>query len=191
MTTAPRPARALRPVVDETAEAARAMDSLRRVVHALNIATRASERAFGVSAAQLFVLRQLAVRSGQSLSDLAARARTTPSSISEVVARLVRRGLIERRPSTDDRRRAELSLTDRGRTTLAKAPETVQERLLLGFDQLDGSSRAALADLLEVWLTASGLDNVAPALFFEPSPRAGNANRVELPSSVDPAEPDD
>jgi DNA-binding MarR family transcriptional regulator len=149
------------------------MDSLRRVVHALNIATRASERAFGVSAAQLFVLRQLAARSGQSLSDLAARTRTTPSSISEIVARLVRRGLIERRPSEDDRRRAELSLTDRGRTTLAKAPVTIQERLLLGFDQLDGTSRAALADLLEAWLTASGLDDVAPALFFEPSPPAG------------------
>ena len=156
---------------DPQSEAARAMDSLRRVVHALNTATRASERAFGLSAAQLFVLRQLSSMSGQSLTDLAVRTRTTQSSISEVVARLVRGGLIERQPSKADRRRAELSLTVAGRKTLAAAPETVQERLLRGFEQLDATSRTALAGTLESWLTASGLDDVTPALFFEPSPR--------------------
>jgi len=158
--------------VDPKSEAARTMDSLRRVVHALNISTRASERAFGLSAAQLFVLRQLAAKSGQSLSELAARTRTTQSSISEVVARLVRRRLIERQPSKDDRRRAELSLTAAGHAMLAGAPESVQERLLRGFEQLDAESRTALTETLESWLTASGLDDVTPALFFEPPPRA-------------------
>jgi len=170
----PRVKRRSEPVtIDHRAEqptdAARAMDSLRRVVHALRIATRASEGAFGLSAAQLFVLRQLSVMSGQSLSDLAARTRTTQSSISEVVARLVRNGLVSRTPSSKDRRRAELSLTAAGEAVLANAPETVQERLLRGFESLDERSRRTLVDDLESWLTASGLDDVAPALFFEPS----------------------
>lgn len=157
---------------DEAAtESARAMDSLRRVVHALRVATRASERAYGLSAAQVFVLRQLATTSRQSLSDLAARTRTTQSSISEVVARLVVRGLVTREPSAEDRRRAELSLTAAGHAMLASAPETVQERLLRGFDQLDQQSRTTLAENLESWLAASGLDDIAPALFFEPSIR--------------------
>lgn len=151
----------------EPSDASRAMDSLRRVVHALRVATRASERAFGLSAAQLFVLRQLSVAPGQSLSDLALRTRTTQSSISEVVARLVQRGFVAREASKQDRRRAELSLTIAGQAVLAKAPETIQERLLSGFGQLDEPSRRALADTLESWLTASGLDDVEPALFFE------------------------
>jgi MarR family transcriptional regulator, organic hydroperoxide resistance regulator len=150
-------------------DAARAMDSLRRVVHALRIATRASERAFGLSAAQVFVLRQLSVTSGQSLSDLAARTRTTQSSVSEIVARLVQAGLVSRVPSSRDRRRAELSLTAAGEAVLVNAPETVQERLLRGFESLDERARQGLADGLESWLTASGLDDVAPTLFFEPS----------------------
>ena len=150
-----------------TNDASRAMDSLRRVVHALRVATRASEREFGLSAAQLFVLRQLAAASGQSLRDLALRTRTTQSSISEVVSRLVQRGLVARRPSEQDRRRAELSLTATGHAMLAQAPETVQERLLRGFDALPERERTALADHLESWLSASGLDDVAPALFFE------------------------
>jgi DNA-binding MarR family transcriptional regulator len=150
-------------------DAARVMDSLRRVVHAIRVATRASERAFGLTTAQLFVLRQLSAAPGQSMSDLAARTRTTQSSISEVVARLVGRGLVARDLSKDDRRRAVLSLTAPGRSMLETAPETIQERLLRGFDQLDEATRTALADHLEAWLTASGLDDVSPTLFFEPS----------------------
>jgi len=150
-------------------DAARAMDSLRRVVHAIRIATRASERAFGLSTAQLFVLRQLSAASGQSLSDLAARTRTTQSSVSEVVARLVRNGLVSRAPSSIDRRRAVLSLTAAGESILANAPETIQERLLRGFASLDEGTRQTLADNFESWLTASGLDDVNPTLFFEPS----------------------
>ena len=150
----------------EPSEASRAMDSLRRVVHALRVATRASERAFGLSAAQLFVLRQLSLAPGQSLSDLALRARTTQSSISEVVSRLVQRGFVARAASRRDRRRAELRLTPAGQAVLAKAPETIQERLLRGFGQLDETARRALADNLESWLAASGLESVEPELFF-------------------------
>jgi DNA-binding MarR family transcriptional regulator len=147
------------------------MDSLRRVVHALRVATRASERELGISAAQVFVLRQLSAASGQSLRDLALRTRTSQSSISEVVGRLVQRGLVAREPSRQDRRRAELSLTAAGVATLETAPETVQERLLRGFDSLRDRERSELADHLESWLAASGLDDVAPALFFEKNPR--------------------
>ena len=147
--------------IERQTDAARAMDSLRRVVHALRIAARASERAFGLSGAQLFVLRQLSVTSGQSLSDLAARTRTTQSSISEVVARLVRNGLVSRAPSSIDRRRAVLSLTAAGETILANAPETIQERLLRGFESLDEGTRRSLADNFEAWITASMTLNAA------------------------------
>jgi MarR family transcriptional regulator, lower aerobic nicotinate degradation pathway regulator len=160
--------------MERQTDAARAMDSLRRVVHALRIAARASERAFGRSGAQIFVLRQLSVTSGQSLSDLAARTRTTQSSISEVVARLVRNGLVTRAPSSIDRRRAVLSLTAAGETILANAPETIQERLLRGFESLDEATRRTLAHTFESWLTASGLDDVAPALLFEPMTASGS-----------------
>jgi DNA-binding MarR family transcriptional regulator len=176
--------------VERPTDAARAMDSLRRVVHALRTATRASERAFGLSAAQLFVLRQLSVTSGQSLTDLAARTRTTQSSISEVVARLVRNGLVSRTPSAKDRRRAELSLTAAGEAVLANAPETVQERLLRGFESLDERTQRTLVDSVESWLTASGLDDVTPALFFEPS-RGARRREGLSPSQLEETAADD
>ena len=163
--------------MERPTDAARAMDSLRRLVHAVRIATRASEHAFGLSTAQLFVLRQLSATSGQSLSDLARRTRTTQSSISEVVARLVRNGLISRAPSSIDRRRAVLSLTAAGESILANAPETIQEQLLRGFESLDEEKRRSLADDFESWLAASELDEIPPTLFFEPADGQTQAGR--------------
>lgn len=143
------------------------MDGLRRIVHALRTASHASERSFGLSTAQLFVLRQIALAPGQSMSDLARSTRTTQSSVSEVVGRIVRHGLVDRCPAPSDRRRAELTLTASGAAVLARAPETVQERLLAGFARLSDADQHALADGMQAWLAASGLDAVEPVLFFE------------------------
>jgi DNA-binding MarR family transcriptional regulator len=149
------------------ADAPRAMDSLRRLVHALHVATRGSERSVGLSTAQLFVLRQIALAPGQSMSEIGVRTRTTQSSVSEVVGRLVQRGLVTRRPAAADRRRAELRITPQGEAILARAPETIQERLVAGLGRLGASERRALAATLEAWIAASGLEEVQPVFFFE------------------------
>lgn len=149
--------------------AGRVMDGLRRIVHALRAGTSASQRTVGLSSAQLFVLRQLHAEPEHSLRDLARRTRTTQSSVSEVVGRLLKRGLVARTPSSKDRRRAVLTLMPAGRALLATAPETMQERLVAGFSRLEPIAQRALAESIERWLTVSGLADVAPTFFFEPN----------------------
>lgn len=148
--------------------ASRAMEGIRRLVRAIRVSSTASERAVGLSAAQLFALRQIALRPNQSLNELAKRTLTTQSSVSEVVTRLVDQGLVARNTSALDRRRAELSLTDEGRKVLARAPETVQERLVSGYGLLEPEQQAMLAVGLESWLSASGLSETPATMFFEP-----------------------
>ena len=155
--------------------ATRTMDGLRRIVHALRVATRASQQSVGVSSAQLFVLRQLDTAPDQSLGDLAGRTRTTPSSVSEVVSRLVRLGLIARTTSERDRRRAVLTLTASGSALVASAGETIQDRLLAGFAKLNDAEQQRLAESLEAWVAASGLAENAAPLFFETSREAPTA----------------
>jgi DNA-binding MarR family transcriptional regulator len=149
------------------------MDALRRLVRALHVSTHALERDFGISAAQLFVLRQLAVTPRSSLGEVAARARTSQSSASEVVTTLAKRGLVARGRASEDRRRAALTLTAKGRAILERAPTTVQEQLLAGFERLDALRRRALLDGLESWLAESGLADVPSTMFFESSGAKG------------------
>lgn len=152
-------------------EVARIMDGLRRAVRALRAGNVDAERTLGVSAAQLFVLRQIGGAPGLSVAELAARTHTAQSSVSEVVARLVSDGLVAKAASEQDRRRATMTLTAQGKSVIRRAGRTVQERLIAGLAELPADDRARLADLVDEWLRAAGLDDVPATMFFEPAAR--------------------
>ena len=144
------------------------MNAVRQIVRALRTAQAASERDLGVSAAQLFVLREIDKSGAPTIGQLASRTATCQSSVSEVVARLASHDLVVRDRSTTDRRRASITLTRSGRALLARSPETVQERLLSAFQRLTSDRQELIADGLEEWIREAGLSDVATSMFFEP-----------------------
>src|SRR5579872_4455475 len=121
-----RPSRTRVPAAD----AAAVMNSLRRVVRALRLWAQESERVFGLTSAQLFVLQILAEEPALTLTDVASRTLTTKATVSVVVKRLVSRGLVRRRPSPHDRRSVHLALSAEGRRELERGPESPQGRLI-------------------------------------------------------------
>ena len=63
-------------------------------------------------------------------SDLAGRLSVSRPSITALMAGLITRGLVERRPATADGRRVHHHLTDTGRDTLQRADQAVGDRLV-------------------------------------------------------------
>ena len=63
-------------------------------------------------------------------SDLAGRLSVSRPSITALMDGLITRGLVERRPDTDDGRRVHHHLTDTGRDTLQRADQAVGDRLV-------------------------------------------------------------
>lgn len=143
------------------------LDGVRHVVRVLRVSARAAERRVGVSGAQLYVLHQLAERPAASLNALAARTHTHQSSVSVVVARLVRQGLVERRVSAADGRRIELALTAAGRGVVRRAPAAAQERLVVALRRLPAAERAQLAEGLSRLVRSLGVAGQTPGMFFE------------------------
>lgn len=165
------------PDPDRGADARAAMDALRRLVRALRVSTRAAEREHQISAAQLFALRSIAAEPGVALGELAGRTYTRQSTASEVVARLVGQGLVERRADPVDARRRTLHLTPAGRGVVRTAQRTVPERLVEALERLPATERAALADGLTRWVAAAGLETVVPTMFFEARGTSGPTRR--------------
>lgn len=154
------------------------MDALRRLVRELSGSARGLPVGARVSGAQRFVLRQIEAAPGISLTDLAQRTLAGQSTVSEVVARLVARGLVSRRPRPDDARSAGLTLTASGRRLVADGAPTAQERLAAGLERLGAAGRTRLARGLEQWLDAAGLAGGPAPMFFEATGRArGRATR--------------
>ena len=148
-------------------ELARALNAVRRMVRGLRSAAEAIERELSVSAAQLFVLRELADFPDQSVKDLAAVTMTTHSTVSQVVSQLIAKGMVTRTPDPADGRRAVLRLTRAGINLVNRAPRVIQADLIEGFSTLRQAERRALANGLEKWLDASGLARVPSRMLFD------------------------
>src|SRR4051812_43415473 len=78
------------------------LSAIRRLVRALHASHRDAEQRWNVSAAQLLVLDKLSDAPAHSVNELAERTLTHQSTVSVVVARLVRRGLVRRQRSSLD-----------------------------------------------------------------------------------------
>lgn len=144
------------------------MDNLRRIVRAL----RSSHRAAGhltLTGAQLFVVKVLGEASRPlSVNELAEATGTTQSTVSAVTARLVERRLIKSERAVEDGRRAELSLTARGRTLHRKSPSTVaQLRLAEALKNLPLQDARTLQRLLEVIVSEMGIGEEPPGMMFD------------------------
>jgi MarR family transcriptional regulator, lower aerobic nicotinate degradation pathway regulator len=154
------------------------LDAVRRLVRALRLSNQEAERRVGLSSAQLFVLNTLGGCDRLALKQIAALTATDQSSVSVVVGRLVKRGLVSRRRSADDGRRLELALTAKGRTLLRGAPaRLVQHDLVLAIEQMSMANRRTLALLLARLVTAMGGVTGAPEMFFEPGQRSGRRGK--------------
>jgi DNA-binding MarR family transcriptional regulator len=90
------------------------------------------------------VLGRLDREGPQSVSDLAAVERVRPQSMAQVVGELEADGLVSRRPDPDDRRRALVGLTERGRATLGEDRSHRVGWLVSAIEELPASERDVL-----------------------------------------------
>jgi DNA-binding MarR family transcriptional regulator len=152
---------------DEQVDVEPVFNALRRIVHTLHGAARETERRLGVTGAQLFVLTQLGTTPSLSINALAERTMTHQSTVSVVVRRLVQRKLVKKVRAADDARRVELTLTAAGAALLREAPEVMQVRLARAIGELAPADRDALGRGLHQLVTALGVGDAPPAMFFE------------------------
>lgn len=155
-----------------------ALKELRRLVHGIRIASHAVERTWGITGAQLFVLRELSLEAGVSIRRLSERTMTDPSSVSVIIARLVERGLVTNVRDAADRRRRVLSLTKKGNQLLSRAPAPYQGRLIAALRELPPSRLAQLAATLSSVSDALGISHVGTPMFFEAEGRKERKTRV-------------
>src|SRR5262249_1544527 len=89
------------------------------------------------------------------------------STVSVVVKRLVRAGLVSRSASPEDARSMQLALTKRGERLLERAPLAGQDRLIQGIERLSLAERRKLAGSLHAGGNAMQIADDPPQMFFE------------------------
>lgn len=94
--------------------------------HGLQLVSKRMEAERGVTGQQRLMLRIVGQHPRLSPSQLAATMHLDPSTVTGIVKRLEKRGLVKRLPDPGDGRRVIIGLTEQGRRVNASAVRTVE-----------------------------------------------------------------
>ncbi len=156
----PQRARAQSPLIQEC------MQSLRRIVKALENYSRSVEKHFDLTGPQLWALWELGHSGPMALKDLAAHMHLESSTVVGVVDRLVAKGLLVRKPDPSDRRKISLEPTTQGMEILAAAPHPAQGHLLAGLESLERETVLSLHRALKTLETVLEAEKLEAPFFF-------------------------
>ncbi len=122
-----------------------------RVSTRIRLSVAEKLKGLGISVSQCDILTTLTEVDGLSQKDLAARLYVTKGNISGLVDRLVEAELVERRPTTADRRSHTILLTPAGRRVAAQGIAIQRDFVARTFGRLPIEQRLAFeATLIEL-----------------------------------------
>jgi DNA-binding MarR family transcriptional regulator len=110
--------------------------------------TKSLARQHGLTGPQVTALKILEGLGQLSLSELSARMSAKNSTITGIVDRMERDGLVRRERSEDDRRVVHIRATDRGRAIAAAVPVTAMEMFGRALRSLSARDRRELTRIL-------------------------------------------
>jgi DNA-binding MarR family transcriptional regulator len=141
--------------LDDEPEPLRHLGHLLRRAQQLHLAAWQRDVSRDITSVQYAVLTVLERLPGSSQASLGAELDLDRSTIADLVARMTRRGLIERAQDPDDRRRNVLQLTDEGRARVAELRPRVDglETVLAG--DLSAGDRRELRRMLRTMLAGA------------------------------------
>jgi len=164
--------------------------SIRRIIRAIDLQSRRLQDQHKLTGPQLATLRGAEKLGEVSISSLARAVHLSQPTVSGILNRLERRGLVVRKRSAGDRRSVVIKVTEEGLRVLDEAPSLLQDRFRTELARLEGWERHWMLAALEriaSMMDAEGID-AAPILEVGPvSQPAEEASRVDLrPEDGDP-----
>ncbi|QFT81670.1 putative HTH-type transcriptional regulator YusO [Roseovarius sp. THAF27] len=140
--------------------------ALRRILRATDRFGREVKESAGVTPAQFRVLQIIGETGQATATAISSRMRVTQATVTSLVDKLVGEGMVLREKSTRDRRQTNIHLTTKGRETLSRAPDPLQQRFVRKFSVMEDWEQAMLVSSLErvaAMLDADEID-AAPVL---------------------------
>jgi MarR family transcriptional regulator, organic hydroperoxide resistance regulator len=142
------------------------VDGLRRIVRAIELYSQEVYKGFGLTGPQLWALKTLSRRGPLATTDLAKALAVQPSTLSVLVDRLERRGVVRRNRPREDRRFVEVALTTKGAALATRAPEPAQGRLLHGLQGLPQRELRAIRSTVDRLVAMMEASDVEARFFF-------------------------
>lgn len=110
--------------------------SLRKITQAISLHSHDLSRRYGLTGPQLVILNEIANHESISVTELARSISLSQATVTDILNRLAKKGLVERTRDVKDRRRVIIRITPTSRDILSKAPPALQETFVDRFTSL-------------------------------------------------------
>ncbi len=150
--------------------------SLRRISRAIDLHSRRLAQHCNLTSPQLVCLRYLTTHGECTAGSLARGVSLSQATITGILDRLERRGVIQRQRSQTDRRRVLVSATEEGQRLAQLAPSPLQDRFASRLAALPEAGQQALDEALKQIVTmmeADGLEAAPILMTGDPLQDAG------------------
>ena len=136
------------------------MAALRRIIRAIDLHSRALVQRFGLTGPQLVVLKELMESSPQPVNRLAAAVSLSQATVTGILDRLERKGMVTRIRDSVDKRKVMVSPTSAAEESLAGAPPLLQEHFTAAFEELPDWERTQILSSLQRIVALMEADDV-------------------------------
>lgn len=162
------------------------LSSLRRVIRATDLHSRHLSKTAGVTAPQILIMQAISSTEGVTLGEIATAVSLSQATVSSILDRLEKRGLIFRERSTVDKRRVHAYLTDQGLQVLKDAPLPLQDQFAHQFAGLQEWEQSMIISALQrvAHMMDAGDIDASPILDVGTLDRTGEAPAVEAARNV-------
>ena len=111
--------------------------SLRKIIRAISLHSKALNRKYGITGPQLMVLQEISNHGQISVTALAKSISLSQATATDIVNRLEKRELLTKIRSDQDKRRITIKLSEKCLQILEQAPPPLQETFIKRFSHLE------------------------------------------------------
>lgn len=141
--------------------------ALRKITRAIDLHSKQLMRETGLTAPQLLVLNELVIDPAATPSTVAKAVHLSQATVTSILDRLDKAGLILRTRSDTDRRVTYLKLTEEGLRKAKSAPEPLQAGFIQKFGALEPWERHQLVASIQRMAAMMDADDIDAAPILE------------------------
>lgn len=123
--------------------------SLRRVTRAIDLHSKHLMKTAGLTAPQMLILQTLRDQGDAIISDVAHQISLSQATVTSILDRLEKRGLVMRERSQQDKRKVYACLTDAGNDLIRNAPMPLQDYFIRQFSDLQDWEQTQIISALQ------------------------------------------
>lgn len=144
--------------------------ALRRITRAIDIRSRRLVQEYGLSGPQALLLKSLLDSGKMSVGALAQRINLSQATVTDILNRLEKRGLVHRARSKVDRRCVNIEATEKSIQLLRNSPPLLQEQFAEKFNSLEEWEQTQIVSTLQRVAAMMDADDLPVSPVLTPGP---------------------